>query len=349
MSIIADTLYRLQSIRQKDEISALPSPTPGTSSHPASSSHRLRKNNPRLTSRVLTIVVIVTLTALGLSMIWGEKQVGTEKSPAHPEQIATPFESHVPGAPEANPSSPTKVSPLEQVPLPQKESRNQAGQQNIQRRDQSEADDIPISAPSPSPVLPINTFLQEEVSTAKASISQATNDGVTLDMDPAPQTLPRMDDVERLTQGSSLVRKRLYLEAMEVLEPLFASPPVEGETWFWMGTAQMGLGRYDEARKYFREGLARDETIPELWVQYALVEHQRGRYSHALDLLRQAELLAPTLPHVHLNLAFTLESQGNPTSAIQHYRKYLSLTNRNPLTFSTRKKVLDRILNLGRS
>ena len=88
------------------------------------------------------------------------------------------------------------------------------------------------------------------------------------------------------------------------------------------------------------------KPFPELWVQCALAEHQRGKYSKALSLLRQAELLAPTLPHVHLNLAFTLESQGNTSSALRHYRQYLHLTNRNPSYLSTRQKVLNRILNL---
>ncbi len=161
--------------------------------------------------------------------------------------------------------------------------------------------------------------------------------------------LHSLDDAERLSQGSSLVRKRLYLEAIEVLEPLFATPPEEWETWFWMGTAQMGVSRYEKARDYFREGLARDETIPELWVQCALAEHQRGKYSQALSLLRQAEFLAPNLPQVHLNLAFTLERQGNTSSALRHYRQYLSLTNRNLSYLATRQKVLERILNLDQS
>ena len=52
-------------------------------------------------------------------------------------------------------------------------------------------------------------------------------------------------------------------------------------------------------------------------------EHLRGQYSQALNLLHQAELLAPTLPQVHLNLALILESQGNTSSALRHYRQYL--------------------------
>ena len=116
-----------------------------------------------------------------------------------------------------------------------------------------------------------------------------------------------------------------------------------------MGTAQLGLEHYEEAREAFREGVARDDTIPQLWVQWAIVEHQRGKYSQSLDALRQAELFAPALPEVQLNLAFTLEIQGHTRAALEHYRQYLSLTDHNPLHLSTRKKVLDRILHLEKS
>ena len=156
-------------------------------------------------------------------------------------------------------------------------------------------------------------------------------------------------EVERLSQGRSLVKRRLYSEAVATLSPLFATPPHQWEPWFWMGTAHMGLGQYDEAKEAFREGLARNETISQFWVQLSIVEHQHGHYSQALDALRQAELLTPNLPEVQLNLGFTLEGQGNAKSALHHYRQYLSLTDRNPVHLSTRKKVLDRILRLERS
>ena len=74
------------------------------------------------------------------------------------------------------------------------------------------------------------------------------------------------------------------------------------------------------------EGLARDATVPQLWVQRALVSQQQGRFGEALDALRQAELLAPKLPEVHLNLAYALEVEGNRLVALKHYRTFLTLT-----------------------
>jgi len=227
----------------------------------------------------------------------------------------------------------------------QEDDPDEAGPSKPQPRNPSVTDDkqAVVSRPSIPQTTPSK---KKKFYDAKPPISRTADKGVNSLRGSAPQRLPALDDSERLNQGSSFVRNRSYLKAIKVLEPLFAAPPEEWEPWFWMGTAQMGLGHYEKALDYFREGLGRDETIPELWVQCALAEHQRGKYSKALNLLRQAELLAPTLPQVHLNLAFTLESQGNPSSALRHYRQYLHLTNRNPSYLSTRQKVLNRILNL---
>ena len=169
------------------------------------------------------------------------------------------------------------------------------------------------------------------------------------DRNPSTQQGRARNDAKKLRQGSTLVKKRLYHQAIDVLQPLLMTTRQEWEVWFWMGTAEMGLGRFQKAREYFREGLERDETIPELWIQYAIAEHQVGRYSQAEKILRQALRLAPALPQVHLNLALALESAGNIRGALRHYRQFLSLTQRKTSFFSTRRKVLDRILNLERS
>ena len=133
---------------------------------------------------------------------------------------------------------------------------------------------------------------------------------------------------------------------MTVLQPLFVQPPEHWEPWFWLGTAQLGLGQWEKARASLVEGLARDATVPQLWVQRALVSQQQGRFGEALDALRQAELLAPELPDVQLNLAYALDAEGNRLVAIKHYRTFLSLTEGKNPYHATRKKVLERISRL---
>lgn len=154
---------------------------------------------------------------------------------------------------------------------------------------------------------------------------------------------------ERLARVQQLIKKRRYSQALTVLQPAFKKPPEGWEAWFWMGTAQLGLGHLDEAERSFMEGLARNATIPHLWVQRALVGQQRGQFGEAIEALRQAELLAPELPEVQLNLAFTLETRGNKKLAIEHYHTFLALTEGQPGYRTARKKVLDRVIRLKKT
>ncbi|MCA9470687.1 MAG: hypothetical protein MRJ96_03645 [Nitrospirales bacterium] len=154
---------------------------------------------------------------------------------------------------------------------------------------------------------------------------------------------------QRLVKARLLIGQNAHAEAITVLQPLFTPPPASWEPWFWMGTAQLGVGNLDKAEESFMEGLVRDDSVGYLWVQRAVVAQQRGNFGKAMDALRQAELLAPKLPEVHLNLAYNLEYQGNARLAHQHYQEYLSLTEGKPMYHTVRRKVLERVLRLGSS
>lgn len=134
-----------------------------------------------------------------------------------------------------------------------------------------------------------------------------------------------------------------------MLEPLFAKPPERWEPWFWLGTAQLGLGQLEKAQASLVDGLARDATVPQLWVQRALVSQQHGRFGEALDALRQAELLAPELPEVQLNLGYTLDVTGDRLMAGRHYQMFLTMTEGKKAYRATRKKALDRISRLSKT
>ncbi len=162
---------------------------------------------------------------------------------------------------------------------------------------------------------------------------------------------PRLGNVTpmdaALAQARALITQRRYARAATVLSPLFVTPPGTWEPWFWMGTTQLGLGQWEEARESFMGGLARDAAVPQLWVHCALVSQQQGRQGEALEFLRQAELLAPQLPEVQLNLAYSLEVQGAAPVAVEHYRMFLALTKDNNAYDGTREKVRRRLVRLA--
>ncbi len=167
----------------------------------------------------------------------------------------------------------------------------------------------------------------------------------------SPVTVPpsATSSAAKLVRAQYLIKKRQYGQAVTMLQPLFVKPPDRWEPWFWLGTAQLGLGQLEEAEESFVEGLARDATVPQLWVQRALVSQQQGKFGEALEALRQAELIAPQLPEVQLNLAYSLEVQGHIEPAVDHYHTFLALTEGNPAYYPARRKVLERVIRLEKT
>ncbi len=147
----------------------------------------------------------------------------------------------------------------------------------------------------------------------------------------------------RLHHAQDMIRAGEYEDAEALLSPLFQSPPVKWQPWFWMGTALLGKGDIEEADQFFLSGLARNDKVPQLWIQRALVAQQRGDFQLAIHELRQAESLAADLPHIHLNMGYAYEQLGNKHMANQYYGKFLKLSENQPSFFSTRKKLYARL------
>ncbi len=159
-------------------------------------------------------------------------------------------------------------------------------------------------------------------------------------VNPLPNTSPLSSTPgNRLHRAQRLIQSGKYQEAVAVLSPLFHEPPSNWEPWFWMGTAFLGQDKVGQADQYFLSGLARNDHIPQLWIQRALVAQQQGDFQLAIHQLRQAEALDATIPHTHLNMGYAYEQLGNLRLANQYYGKFLKLSEGNQAFFSTRKKL----------
>jgi TolA-binding protein len=146
-----------------------------------------------------------------------------------------------------------------------------------------------------------------------------------------------MTDRLRLAQQS--IQSGQYADAIASLSPLFRNSPDDWEPWFWMGTALLGQNDLEQADQYFLNGLARNDKIPQLWIQRALVAHQRGEYQLAIHELRRAESLSAGLPHTYLNMGYAYEKLGNTRLANEYYGRFLKVSEGKPTFFSTRKKL----------
>ncbi|HBP86829.1 MAG: tetratricopeptide repeat protein [Nitrospira sp.] len=186
----------------------------------------------------------------------------------------------------------------------------------------------------------------------KASLSPNTT-ALTLENEEPQETdqatgSPQHSSAKWLHKAQKLILTGEYEEAQAMLSPLFHDPPVTWEPWFWMGTAYLGTGQLEQADQYFLSGLARNDKVPQLWIQRALVAQQQGSFQLAVHELRQAEALQPDLPHIHLNMGYAYERMGNNRLANQYFNKFLQLTDGQPEFFPVRKKLLARLTSMNK-
>ena len=336
MSIIADTLTRLQAERPRRPDQPRSSVPPDFSS-PLIPSRTLGNRLPAF---------VVVLGCLGIAVyLWGLPFL------AAPDKV-TPKQEKVKAVQSAKPvpSGTVESMPEQREDLPvatptdKREDSDSTGPASAPDPPPASPDvrNARVRKPGPSPGIQFTAKPPPTRHSHSASSGQRKNRG-------SPRLRNATPFEIKLARAQSFIKRRQYAQALNILEPLFAKPPERWDPWFWLGTAQLGLGQLEKAGASLVEGLARDATVPQLWVQRALVSQQQGRFGEALDALRQAELLAPKLPEVHLNLAYALEVEGDRLVALKHYRTFLTLTEGKRTYQPTRKKVLDRISRLGKT
>ena len=275
--------------------------------------------------------------------------------PDHPEQktVATPV---------STPNQATDLPPTHQIADP-KEIPTSLPDTFVAQTDQSDSNLVESEA-----VNEIGTLIRLEAALDKEQISLAELSSTTPQVmknpplhsnttalpleNQRPQQRAQVTDpaqrspANRLHHGQQLIRTGEYEEAQAILSPLFNDPPVGWEPWFWMGTAYLGRGQLEQADQYFLSGLARNDKIPQLWIQRALVAQQQGNYQLAVHELRQAEALQSDLPHIHLNMGYAYERMGNNRLANQYFGRFLQLTEGQPEFFSIREKLFARLTSM---
>ncbi len=347
MSIIADTLTRLQAERPRRPDQPRSSVPPD--SEKAADFQDLDFSSSQTPSRALgnrLTALVVVLGCLGIAAyLWGLPFL------AAPDRVM-PKQEKVKAAQSAKPV-PSGI--VESIPEQREEPPVVTATDKREDSDSTEPASVPdplltspdagnarARKPSPSPGIQFTAKPPPTRHTHSASSGQRKTRG-------SPRLRNATPFEIKLARAQSFIKQRQYAQAINVLAPLFAKPPERWEPWFWLGTAQLGLGQLEKAQASLVDGLARDATVPQLWVQRALVDQQQGRFGEALDALRQAELLAPELPEVHLNLAYALDVEGNRLVAVSYYRTFLTLTEGKKAYHAIRKKVLDRISRLSKA
>ncbi len=147
----------------------------------------------------------------------------------------------------------------------------------------------------------------------------------------------------RLMVGKLMIKEGQYDAAWQAMRPLLKAEPLDWKPWFWNGTAELMIGKLNDAAKHFDEALARNGRVTAIWVQRALVAQQRGRYAVAYQLLKVAEEGSPKSVQVMLNLGLTLDALGKKDAARAYYQRYLVHTSGTSSQWQARKTVIGRL------
>ena len=345
MSIITEALNRLQTERARRARHPEASTTPESSEasdFPAAAGWSPHAPVPVPQRGLRRSVSLVLLGSVGIGVyLWG--------LPFSPGGDAGPSEHKVAAAKELNPSGRSQVGERISGQRPVVKTTRQARDVPKPSAQQSAVSQTSRPKVSEQSARRLAQTQPQPAATAKPPSRETVNAPSSRQQKKATRPRNATPREVRLARARHLIQTGHYAMAVTVLRPLFVTPPKTAEPWLWLGTAQVGLGQWEAAQDSLVEGLARDATVPQLWVQRALVSQQRGRFGEALDALRQAELLAPTLPEVQLNLAYSLEALGERQVAVTHYRTFLTVTEGNHAYHATRKKVLDRIIRLEKT
>ncbi len=159
--------------------------------------------------------------------------------------------------------------------------------------------------------------------------------------------IKKMSHEERLRIGKELVLDGEYKKSIKILRPVLFNKKENWEILFWIGSAKLGLGLYNEADDYFKKALTLNLKIPQLWIQRAIIAQEKNEHRRALTFLQKAQALAPNSPEILLNIAYSNDALGDQNGAVFAYRDFLSLTRNNSQFFQQRQAVHARLEEMG--
>lgn len=177
---------------------------------------------------------------------------------------------------------------------------------------------------------PAAGYVPEEVPRGADAFQRLLQRSVEIPVDAAIDQTAAFIDRNPDHLAARLFLARLYVragyphEALREAASLKSVPQADWRPWFYSATANILLGYLDDARDDLDEALVRDGSVPEVWVQLAVLEQERGNHAAALQYLSIAGELDPNLGQIHLNRAYSLERMEDYPAALLAYQDYLT-------------------------
>lgn len=148
---------------------------------------------------------------------------------------------------------------------------------------------------------------------------------------------------------SGAVREQLkagaYADVARSAQALTYDFPDHWESWFWLGTAQLALGRNAAGEESLERAGKLNPGEAQVWVQRAIAAQERSDHAAAIRLLTEARALSPDSPQVYLHLGYSNDALGQFAEAEKNYRTFLSLTEGDSAYAAQRQPVIERLGN----
>ena len=135
---------------------------------------------------------------------------------------------------------------------------------------------------------------------------------------------PQRSDL-RAALGESYFMSGKEEKAIDEFKKLIAVDP-SARSYAFMGLSYRHLGRFDEARKYFDEGLKRDSHNASCLFNLGYIEERQGNYARAEQLLQQALKADPNLSEALLELANLRMNDNQFAAAVELLRKFVKVS-----------------------
>jgi Flp pilus assembly protein TadD len=107
----------------------------------------------------------------------------------------------------------------------------------------------------------------------------------------APGIKPQAKAVDGLVVGHRLMAAGEYELALDAFSRAAGEQGMTVDVLSAIGTANLGLGRLNQAEKQLREAIESDEAIPETWNNLGIVLLEQGKTAEAVQVFKRAYAL----------------------------------------------------------
>lgn len=177
---------------------------------------------------------------------------------------------------------------------------------------------------------------------ARTSMSQNYFDDAIPLLESGVKLAPQRSDL-RAALGESYFLSSKVGKALDEFKNLVASDP-SARSYALLGLSYRNLGRFDEARRAFQEGVKKDARNASCLFNLGYIEERQGSYARAEELFHQALAASPGYADAWLELANLRIADKKFAEAADLLRKYIKLS-RDPASGYYKLAMVERSLH----